>query len=104
LEQMSTSVAPLACVNLSKNKIVGWTPSSVRNRRTDEGVHPTNHDVVLGASKGSARLRRTAEQLVEERVVGGGVEGESRVDLSGDVVEDVRAGVTKDGVNFNTGP
>src|SRR6266436_4047428 len=34
--------------NLSKNKIVGWTPSSVRNRRTDEGVHPTNHDVVLG--------------------------------------------------------
>src|SRR5947207_742341 len=42
-------------MDLSKNKIVGWTPSSVRHRRTDEGVHPTNHDVV---HRGATKKRR----------------------------------------------
>src|SRR5712691_6049424 len=48
--------------NLSKNKIVGWTPSSVRNRRTDEGVHPTNHDVVLGQVLRSTQLHKKQHQ------------------------------------------
>src|SRR2546423_14366909 len=54
-------------LNLSKNKIVKWTPSSVQNRRTDEGVHPTNHDVVLGqvlTSRNGTRCMSARPSLV----------------------------------------